>query len=907
MDSLFHTGTPHEGMIPHSGRYPYGSGDNPAQRPRTWLEHIKQMEKEGLTEKEIAEMEGMSIRQYRSEKSLAKSEVRKSNREEAIRLSEAGFTNTEIAKKLDLPGESSVRNLLREDIHQRQGITRETVDRLEKEVNANDYVDIGLGAAELLGVSTTRLDNAVQYLKDEGYTVHNIQVEQAGIPGQYTTIKVLAKPGATKRDVYENADKIAIMNAEYIGDNGRSKLGLEPIKSISSKKLQIVYREDGGADKDGVIELRRGAKGLDLGKSRYAQVRIGVDGTHYLKGMAIYADDLPDGVDIRFNVSKSKADPKYAKSKLAVLKEMKKNPETGEIDQDNPFGASIKLGGQKGYLNIVREEGDWSTWSKTLASQMLSKQTVPLAKKQLGMEQTLRRQELSEIESLTNPVVKKYLLDQFADGCDKAAIHLKAAAMPRQSNSVILPLDTIKPNQIYAPGYENGESVVLIRFPHAGPFEIPQLTVNNNNREAKRLFGQAQDAVGIHHSVAEKLSGADFDGDTVLVIPNNSKKIRTDRPLKGLEGFDPKLAYPEVPGMKYMAKTGNQGTQIQMGIISNLITDMSLQKAPEEDLARAVRHSMVVIDAEKHKLNYKQSEIDNDIEGLKRKYQSNPDKPGKKKYGGATTLLSRAKSEVWVNQREEYHGNKGIDPKTGEKVYKYTGKLRYNRDGTVKTDKEGNPVYKQTKSTQMREASDARSLLSKNYTAMESTYADHANSMKALANQARKEILATPDPKRDPQAAKKYATEVESLKTKLNEAIKHAPYERKAQIFANHVAKQKQTDNPSMTKDELKKVRSQALGEARARLGGSKPAVTITPKEWEAIQANAISKTQLYSILRYADQDRVKEMAMPRESKGMSSSRIAVAKQMLGNGYTQQEVADRFNVSVTTLMKTMEG
>lgn len=61
----------------------------------------------------------------------------------------------------------------------------------------------------------------------------------------------------------------------------------------------------------------------------------------------------------------------------------------------------------------------------------------------------------------------------------------------------------------------------------------------------------------------------------------------------------------------------------QLDVVSNLITDMTIKGATDEELCRAVKHSMVVIDAVKHKLGYKQSEIDNDIESLKKKYQSN--------------------------------------------------------------------------------------------------------------------------------------------------------------------------------------------------------------------------------------------------------------------------------------------
>ena len=57
-----------------------------------------------------------------------------------------------------------------------------------------------------------------------------------------------------------------------------------------------------------------------------------------------------------------------------------------------------------------------------------------------------------------------------------------------------------------------------------------------------------------------------------------------------------------------------------------------------------VLYSMVVIDAEKHKLDYKQSEIDNNISSLKKKYQGTYDKEGRYREGAAT-LISRAKSQ----------------------------------------------------------------------------------------------------------------------------------------------------------------------------------------------------------------------------------------------------------------------
>lgn len=889
MAFLYHTGTPHEGSIPHSGRYPWGSGKNPGQHPKSFYDHVKSMRAQGLTDKEIADGMGMSIRELKSRYSIAWTENRQGHIAEAQRLYEQGLTKQQIGDRFGV-NESTVRGWLSEGASERQKVTLSTVEVLKKEIGRSKYIDVGSGVAESMGISSTRLDTAVQYLKDNGYELHKLKVPQVGNPDQMTEMKVLCKPGTTWRDLYDHRDEIGIVNARFDSPNGKSPLGLEPVKSISSKRVQVAYLEDGGIHKDGVIELRRGVEGLSMGNANYAQVRIGVDGTHFLKGMAVYADDLPEGIDIRFNTNKSKNDP-MIKSKLDVFKPMKTDA-NGNIIQDNPFGAVIQPGGQRGYLNIVRQEGDWSTWKKTIASQFLSKQPLGLAKEQLELTQEIRRQEFDEIKALTNPIVKKHMLEQFADACDRDSVQLKAAAMSRQSSRVILPLDSIKPNQVYAPGYKDGEKVVLIRYPHGGTFEIPELTVNNRNREGKRLFGAAQDAVGIHHTVAERLSGADFDGDTVVVIPNNNKRIVSSNPLKDMEGFDPKTAYPYKEGIKVMPSDGPNGTQVQMGKISNLITDMTLRGATPEHIARAVKHSMVVIDANKHKLDYQQSEKDNNIAELKRLYQS---KEGSDRSGGASTLISRAKSPVYVDQRTPLSGERGINPLTGEKLYKKTGKTR--PDGSLK----------QTRTTMMESTTDARTLISKDKKSMEIVYANHANKMKAMGNTARKAILATPDPVVSKDAQKVYSKEVESLKSKVSTAVQHQPYERKAQVLANHTVSMMVHENPSMTRDDKKKARSQAIVEMRSRIGGTKPKVTITDKEWEAIQAGAVPKTTLKQIMRYADQEALKQRALPKEYKGLTDSKVSLARAMKANGYTYEEIAARLGVSKSTVSKAIKG
>ena len=155
---------------------------------------------------------------------------------------------------------------------------------------------------------------------------------------------------------------------------------------------------------------------------------------------------------------------------------------------------------------------------------------------------------LEEIKALTNPTIKKHMLEKFADGCDAAAVHLKAAALPGQKYHVIIPINSLKDNEVYAPNYENGTKLALIRYPHGGRFEIPILTVNNKNQLVNKIIcKQSIDAVGINHKIADQLSGADFDGDTVMCIPTHDAggkvKILNKRPLKDLEGFDPKVEY----------------------------------------------------------------------------------------------------------------------------------------------------------------------------------------------------------------------------------------------------------------------------------------------------------------------------------------------------------------------------
>jgi hypothetical protein len=869
----------HYGILRKSGRYPWGSGETQSQRNRDFLTMVDDLKKKGLSDTEISRGLGIeSTTAFRAAKSIAKTQQKADQIAQAQKLKDHGYSNVRIGEMMGI-NESSVRSLLAPGQADKAKVLNSTADMLKRQVDQKGYLDIGTGVEYHANVSRTKLDAAVAVLREQGYTVHKVQVDQLGT-GNKTTIKVLAPPGTEYRDIAANKDKIGSI-AEYSNDGGRSFLGVQPPISVSSKRLAVRYAEQGGTEADGVIFVRPGVEDLSLGRSRYAQVRVAVDGTHYLKGMAIYKDDLPAGVDLMFNTNKSDTG-----NKLDALKPMKSDPE-------NPFGSVVRqLTYPPGHpkadqvysaMNIVNEEGDWDNWSRSFSTQMLSKQTPALARQQLGITYDSRKADLDEIRSLTNPAVRKKLLDAYADGADSAAVHLKAAAIPRTQNHVILPISSLKPSEIYAPNFNNGDRVALIRYPHGGIFEIPELTVNNNNRAAKNIIGTAaKDAVGIHHSVAAKLSGADFDGDTVLVIPNNRGLIKSAPSLKQLEGFDPQRLYKlpdDAPKMSARTKG------MQMGLVSNLITDMTIKGASNEELARAVKHSMVVIDAEKHHLDYQRSARDNGIAALMKKYQG-------RAQGGAATLISRASSPVHVLARKHVAR---IDPATGKKIWIETGESYVDR-------RTGKTIFKTQPSEKLKETDDARTLLSEGGgTPMEMVYAEHSNRLKALANQARKDSYSTRAQPYSPTARQAYAPQVESLTTKLSLAMRNRPLERQAQVLANAVVQQKRAANPDMEPDEIKKLNGQALREARRRTGADKQQIRIEPDEWEAIQAGAITTNRLNDILDNADLDQVRQLAMPRPQKLMTPTYISRAKSMADLGYTQAEIAGQLGVSLTTL------
>ena len=961
---LEHYGTPR-----HSGRYPWGSGKK-YQRSRNFLTQYEDLRKKGLSKLEISKALGLkNTSELNAKRAAAREEKEVADLQFVQRLKDKGVSQTEIARRCGKT-EGWVRQMLKKadmvvDNENRKKSSIATVaNALGEQVREKKLIDIGKANNVYLGITESKFKDSIAYLQQQGYKVIYPKIQQAGT-NHKTTMKVLVSPELSIQEAHGlvNTDptNIKLINEISFKDNGHS--GVQKIHdpiSIDSKRVKIRYNEEGGIDKDGMIELRRGVKDLDMGEKRFAQVRIMVDGTHYLKGMAVYSDNLPEGTDIMFNTNKHVGTPFED-----VLKPAKKG------DPHNPYGAEIirqndwtddKGVEHKGALNIVNEEGKWDTWSRNLASQFLSKQPIETAQRQLNLAAEKKEAEYDEIMRISNLTLRKQQLKEFADECDSAAVVLKGAAMPRQSTKVILSLPSIKENEVYAPSYKNGEEVILVRYPHEANFEIPRLIVNNNNKEGKSVITpEGRDAIGINPKTAAQLSGADFDGDTAIVIPTKGQNLVTKKHPIELEGFDPKELYARPKGTESPWKKGSSQEHKQMGMISNLITDMTLQNASVDDIVRATKHSMTIIDTGKHNLDWKESYEQNGIRALEIKYRNG----GK----GASTLISKAKGEKRVTNRDTNRYN--IDPETGEKIFiekpefyikrdKYISKensklyesLKKERDKAL-TDKERNAITKKIgeipgvkeraeaneklaalqtklraakdqdekdsiraeikkipgaeermmKSTNMYEAKDAMTLSSGH--PMETVYANYANRMKALGNKARKEYANTGDIDYNPTAAETYKKEVESLKRKLLESEKNRPLERAAQVIVQSKIQLDKESNPDMTNEEVKKRTNQHLREAREITGAQRYRFDITDREWEAMQTGAVRKTTQQAIFLAADSDKIKAKALPRTNNTLTTAEVSRAKRMMKNGYTLAEVADALDVSVSTLSKNV--
>ena len=933
----------HYGTKYRSGRYPWGSGQDPYQRARTETDIFEKArvhyKEKGLSDNDIAKKFGISVPDYRKMVTLASNE-RKQRIAESVKSGlERGESRKELAERLGI-SLASVDNYAKDEysVRNRQTQSKKLVDSLKNKVDEVEYLDISAGVELQLGVSKERLRSAVKELEDSGdYTRHKIQIQQVTNNSKKTTINVMTKSDKDIYDVYENAGKIRPVDFHFNGGLSGNLQNTQVPESVDWNRVKIKYAipegqkghgtDADGAMSDGAMFIRPGVKDLDMGNAKYAQVRIAVGGSHYLKGMALYGDpkDFPKGADIIFNTNKT-ADV----SKEKVLKELK-----SPLDGMEPFGATIKRQAymkddkgnyvinekatkalqeqtgdksakvyKNGAINIVNEDGDWQNWSKSLSSQFLSKQPDKVVHERL--KQTLKDvdDELDTIMKIDNPVVRKKLLENYSDSLEGRQVHLKASAPKGFQGHVILPVPKMKENEVFAPNYPDGTRVILVRYPHGGTFEIPELIVNNNNVGKKMIGKDSRDAIGINPKVAGKLSGADFDGDTVYVIPNNSGKFKSSKSLKALENFDP----GEFKDPKGTFKPMKKGSiQMQMGMASNLITDMTLKKATPDEMARAVKHSMVVIDAHKHELNYKRSEEVHGIQALREKYQSytdNIDYSKLERYDRNTRKVERVidPAQLKKGNGSKHTAASNVLSRHAKKVV--TGgkfvEIPTSTGGTKTVIRGKSESYVTTM------LKDASVYLNKDSTYVEKEYVNYINELKSRKPKLDSMIDSISMPKRDPKAAIIYTDEVKSLERKLKVSKLNAPKERQAQLLAREKIKATLDEvggRDAISNEDYKRIKTQALNGARLEVGAKRNPVDITDDEWDAIQANAISPTKLKELLDNMNDDQLKRLASPKSTSVMSDTKKAKAKQLLDNGYSLSEVANALGVSPSTISR----
>lgn len=949
-DFISHYGVAHDEDPPGrgSGRFEWGSGENPEQHDYSFLGRVERERARGLKDAEIAKAllgEHATVASLKARIAVEKKReyYSKVNRAKELYNKYGSATKVAIAMGMSASQESTVRGWLKDSIEYKQSKYENTADKLKDIVDksSSGIIDVS-GKTELyLGVTDSTKKAALEILKEEGYKVTTVKRKQP-TTGNETSIKVLARPDVEWKDVYnKNADIQSIV--EFSPDGGATWFVPEQPSSIDHNRVFIRWGGNGGSDRDGTMELRPGVPDISLGDSMYAQVRVMVDGKAYMKGMALYSNDIPEGYDIIYNTNKkegTKLFPEYKDDK-AVFKYLNTDKD-GNVDKDNPFGATIKKQeyyedkngkyvkegdtfrlatdkdkGKELYslspVNKLTVEGDWSDWTRRLSKQMLEKQPIKLINQQLDYTISEKRAELDTIRQISNPVVRKKMLENFAGSCDSNATDLSALGFREQKFQVMLPLPEISDKEVYAPQFKDGDEVALIRYPHAGIFEIPVLKVNNKYPKGKETIGQAKDAIGISKKNFEILSGADADGDTALVIPcaSNGIKINSMKPLNGLVGFEPKELYslPEsAPRIK------NRQKQIEMGKVTNLIEDMTIQGADyESEVVRAVKHSMVVIDSEKHHLDYQQSYIDNNIRDLALKYQGAQNGKEPK----ASTILSRSKHPIMVNDFKEVNRKSDMTEEElkryneGYIIYHDTGKtIRQQIKNPKKMTEEelklysaGKKVYRdtgkllQTKVKEMQLTDDAFTLVRDQNNAKEVAYANFANECKSLAREARKEARAIKPIEVNKQAQQTYAKEVESLKNKVRISEMNNPKERAALNLATPRISEKINANPDMDYEHIQRMRDQEMTRARAEVGAKKQPVIISDNEWKAIESGAVNTTLLTKIVNNAKQDELTKLAMPSKTRGLTTAQINHIVAMAKRGENYSDIAQMMNLS----------
>lgn len=254
----------HYGILRKSGRYPWGSGGSVEARSRGFLDEIESLKAKGITkETDLARGLGMTTTELRAAKSIAKNAKKQADIGMVEKLRDKGLSNVAIGQRLGIP-ESTVRSFLAPGAKDKLDVLHATANFLKEKVDKDGPLDIGTGQEHhvLGGISADKLKTSVAVLKEQGYQVINVQVDTSG--GNKTTVRVLAPPGTTYRDLVKDKSQIKTLTG-YTEDGGRSFLGLHPPLSVDSKRVGVRYAEDGGKEADGVIYVRPGVKDISMG------------------------------------------------------------------------------------------------------------------------------------------------------------------------------------------------------------------------------------------------------------------------------------------------------------------------------------------------------------------------------------------------------------------------------------------------------------------------------------------------------------------------------------------------------------------------------------------------------------------------------------------------------------------
>ena len=173
-DSLMHYGMPRR-----SGRYPWGSGDNPYQRSIDFLGRVEELKKKGWKEtpENIMKEFGLTTGQYRTEKANANNERRTYLVNTAKSLQEDGLGATEIGRRMGVR-ESTVRSWLNADSEARMTQARKTADFIKEQIDKKGMIDVGSGVERELNISPQKLNQALKLLEEEGYPVYGGRIEQ---------------------------------------------------------------------------------------------------------------------------------------------------------------------------------------------------------------------------------------------------------------------------------------------------------------------------------------------------------------------------------------------------------------------------------------------------------------------------------------------------------------------------------------------------------------------------------------------------------------------------------------------------------------------------------------------------------------------------------------------------------